>query len=262
MQAQKTQGDAMLRYGQFCPVAKTAEIFADRWTPLIVRELCFGPCTFGDLLFAMPMISRTMLAQRLREMADAEVIATAPKQQGRGHLYRLTPAGEDFRPLIEGMSAWGQRWNQTILPEDLNPTLLMFGTRRQIDMGAVPDGRTVIRFEFRGVPKAKAKERYWWLVIHRPEPEVCLKNPGFEVDAVVTADLAAFTRLALGYLGLREALDGGLVAFTGDQAAIALLCRLLNLAQEPVQKTFRFVPAPTPVLASLRQSTANTSRAA
>jgi DNA-binding HxlR family transcriptional regulator len=63
----------MLRYGQFCPVAKTAEILADRWTPLIVRELCFGPCTFGDLLFAMPLISRTMLAQRLREMADAEV---------------------------------------------------------------------------------------------------------------------------------------------------------------------------------------------
>jgi HxlR-like helix-turn-helix len=62
---------AMLRYGQFCPVAKAAEIFADRWTPLIVRELCFGPSTFGDLLAAMPLISRTMLAQRLKEMADA-----------------------------------------------------------------------------------------------------------------------------------------------------------------------------------------------
>jgi len=79
-------------------------------------------------------------------------------------------------------------------------------------------GRTVVRFEFRGVPKAKAKERYWWLVIHRPEPEICLKNPGFEVDAVVIADLAAFTRLALGYLGLREALDRGLVAFDGDKS--------------------------------------------
>jgi DNA-binding HxlR family transcriptional regulator len=238
----------MLRYGQFCPVAKAAEIFADRWTPLIVRELCFGPCTFGDLLFAMPLISRTMLAQRLKEMADAEVIVIEPKLQGRGHLYRLTPAGEDFRTLIEQMSAWGQRWNQTIEPEELNPTLLMFGARRQIDLATLPAGRTVIRFEFRGVPRAKLKERYWWLVIQRPEPEVCLKNPGFEVDAVVTADLAAFTRLALGYLGLSDVLDRGLVAFSGSETAIRLLCRLLQLQQQPTQKTFRFAPSATPAL--------------
>jgi DNA-binding HxlR family transcriptional regulator len=240
------QGDAMLRYGQFCPVAKAAEIFADRWTPLIVRELCFGPKTFGDLLFAMPLISRTMLAQRLKEMAEAEVIGIEPKSQGRGHLYRLTAAGEDFRALIEQMSAWGQRWNQAIAPDELDPKLLMFGARRQIDLATLPAGRTVIRFEFRGVPKPKSKERYWWLVIQRPEPEICLKNPGFEVDAVVSADLAAFTRLSLGYLGLEEALGRRLVAFDGSAAAIALLCRLLQLPQKPVQKTFRFAPSVVP----------------
>jgi hypothetical protein len=87
----------MLRYGQFCPVAKAA-------------ELCFGPRSFGDLLFAMPLISRAMLAQRLREMADAGVVSTAPKAQGRGHLYRLTPAGEDFRPIIEQMSVGATIW--------------------------------------------------------------------------------------------------------------------------------------------------------
>src|SRR5215218_4695700 len=76
--AKENREAAMLRYGQFCPVAKAAEIFADRWTPLIVRELCFGPCTFGDLLGAMPLISRTMLAQRLKEMADAEVLTISP----------------------------------------------------------------------------------------------------------------------------------------------------------------------------------------
>src|SRR4051812_45657187 len=103
----------------------------------------------------MPLISRTMLAQRLKEMTDAAVIAVAPKAQGRGNLYRLTPAGEDFRPLIERMSAWGQRWNQTVAPEELDPALLMFGARRQIDMGSLPQSRTVIRFEFRGVPKGK-----------------------------------------------------------------------------------------------------------
>jgi DNA-binding HxlR family transcriptional regulator len=253
----------MLRYGQFCPVAKAAEIFADRWTPLIVRELCFGPSTFGELLAAMPLISRTMLAQRLKEMADVEVIDIEPKAQGRGNLYRLTPAGEDFRPLIERMSAWGQRWNQSVAQEELDPTLLMFGARRQIDVASLPQGRTVIRFEFRGVPKGKAKQRYWWLVIHRPEAEVCLRNPGFEVDAVVNADLAAFTKLVLGYLGLGDARERGLVSFTGSDDAIGLMCRLLQLPEKPTRKTFRFAPQralasmpPTPSAAVPRREAA------
>jgi hypothetical protein len=131
----------------------------------------------------------------------------------------------------------------------------MFGTRRQIERAELPTGRTVIRFEFRGVPKAKARERYWWLVIQRPEPEVCLKNPGFEVDAVVSADLAAFTRVALGYFGLREAQERGLVSFSGRNSAITTLCRLLQLSDEPVQKRWRFAPDMSAPLPALPRST-------
>jgi len=134
----------MLKYGQFCPVSLAAEIFADRWSPLILRELCFGASTFGDLLSAMPFISRTMLAQRLKELASAEVVAIEPKARGRGHLYRLTEAGADFRPLIELLSIWGQRWIQgRVGPDNLDPGLLMYGMSRQIDPGEIPDGRTV-----------------------------------------------------------------------------------------------------------------------
>jgi DNA-binding HxlR family transcriptional regulator len=99
----------MLAYSQFCPVAKAAEVFGDRWTPIIMRELCFGARGFGDLLAAAPLISRTVLAQRLKELADSGVIHIEPKAKGKGHLYRLTPAGEDFRPIIEHLSVWGQR---------------------------------------------------------------------------------------------------------------------------------------------------------
>ena len=236
----------MLRYGQFCPVAQAAEVFADRWTPLILRELCFGACTFGDLLFAMPFISRTMLAQRLKELAGAEVIVIEPKERGRGHLYRLTAAGEDFRPLIEMLSIWGQRWFQGRLgPDDLDPGLLMYGMQRQIDPAEIPPGRTVVRFEFRGLPKGCRGKGYWWYVIQRPEVDVCLKDPGFEVDAVVRADLAAFTKLSLGYIGLNETIDKGQVAFHGSKPAIALLCRLMRLPDQPTLKQFRFAPFPT-----------------
>lgn len=236
----------MLHYGQFCPVAQAAEILADRWTPLILRELCFGACTFGGLLSAMPLISRTMLAQRLKELATAEVVAIEPKTRGRGYLYRLSPAGEDLRPMIEMLSVWGQRWVQGRFgPDDLDPALLMYGMRRQIDPLEIPPGRTVIRFEFRGLPKRCRGRGYWWYVIQRPEVDVCLRDPGFDVDAVVRADLAAFTSLALGYVGLQDALGKGQVAFHGSERAISLLCRLMRLPQLPTLKQFRFAPFPT-----------------
>jgi DNA-binding HxlR family transcriptional regulator len=231
----------MLRYGQFCPVAKTAEIFADRWTPLILRELCFQPCLFGELVTALPLISRTMLAQRLKELADAEVIEIEPKSRGRGHIYRLTPAGEEFRPLIEMMFTWGQRWAfRRIGPDDLDTSQLMLGAPRHVDPGDMPAARMVIRFEFRGVPTTRRSPRYWWWVIQRPDIDVCLKDPGYHVDLVVRADLAAFTGLFLGHLGLREALATGKVGFEGTKSAIAGLCRLLRLENDPAPRVFAY----------------------
>jgi len=82
-------------------------------------------------------------------------------------------------------------------------------------------------------------------VIQRPEVDVCLKDPGFEVDAVVRADLAAFTKLSLGYIGLNETIDKGQVAFHGSKPAAALLCRLMRLPERPTLKQFRFAPFPT-----------------
>jgi DNA-binding HxlR family transcriptional regulator len=118
----------MIGYSQFCPVAKAAEVFGDRWTPLIMRELCFGTRSFGELLAAAPLISRTVLAQRLRQLEQDGVVYIEAKPKGKGHLYRLTPAGEDFRPIVELMSVWGQRWAQGLIgPDDLDPKMLLWG---------------------------------------------------------------------------------------------------------------------------------------
>jgi DNA-binding HxlR family transcriptional regulator len=67
-------------YGQFCPVAKTAELLAERWMPLVLRELLAASCHFSDLRRGMPLISPAMLSQRLRELEDAGVLdRTRPK---------------------------------------------------------------------------------------------------------------------------------------------------------------------------------------
>lgn len=235
----------MITYSQFCPVAKAAEVFGDRWTPIIMRELCFGTRTFSELLDAAPLISRTVLAQRLKQLQASGVVHIEAKPNGKGHLYRLTAAGADFRPIIELMSVWGQRWGQGLIgPDDLDPKTLVWGMRRQIDPEEIPAQGFVIRLDFRGIPKGNRSPRYWWLVMRPDDIEVCLKAPTREVDVVIAADLMTFTRAWLGYVGLASAIENGKISLQGSGRAIAKARRLLALPEQPTLKTFRFSAFP------------------
>jgi len=232
----------MKGYGQFCPVAKTAEIFAQRWTPLVVRELCFGPRRFGEVHAGVPLMSRALLVQRLTELEAAGVIATQPLSQGK--LYSLTPAGAQLGDLVSLMSEWGQRHGQgRIAHEELDPMLLMWGMKRQIGSAELPERELALRLEFRGLPKAHAARRYWWMILRRDDVEVCLKDPGVEVDVVLAADLGAFVRVWMGHRGLSEALAAGDISLSGEPARIAELKRALHIADTPALKRFAFRPA-------------------
>jgi DNA-binding HxlR family transcriptional regulator len=236
----------MTTYAQFCPVAKAAEVFGDRWTPIIVRELCFGTRSFGELLEAAPLISRTVLAQRLKQLHEAGVVYIEPKPSGKGHLYRLTPAGEDFRPIIELLSFWGQRWGQGMIgPDDLDPQALVWSMRRQIDRAEIPAQGFVIRLDFRGLPKSNRSPRYWWLILRPEDIEVCLKAPARDVDVVIAADLMTLTKVWLGHVGLVAALDSGKVSLTGPARAISAARRLLALSGQPALKTLSYSAFPT-----------------
>lgn len=232
----------MKGYGQFCPVAKTAEIFAQRWTPLIIRELCFGPRRFNEVHSGVPLMSRALLVQRLAELEDAGVVATQPLAQGK--LYALTPAGESFGTIVSMMSEWGQRHGQgRIAHEDLDPELLMWGMKRQIDPRELPERDIVLRIDFRGLPKAHAARRYWWLILRPDDVEVCFRDPGAEVDVVMAADLEAFIRVWMGYRGLIEALGAGDIAITGPAPHVAELRRVLRIPDVAGYRPLRFSQA-------------------
>src|SRR5438445_340930 len=82
---------ARASYGQFCPVAKTAELLAERWMPLVVRELLAGSCHFGDLRRGIPLISPATLSQRLQALVDAGILErTRPGGRSRRVQYRPT----------------------------------------------------------------------------------------------------------------------------------------------------------------------------
>lgn len=211
----------MRGYGQFCPVAKAAEIVAERWTPLLLRELLCGSRRFSDIHRGVPLMSRTLLAERLEQLEDAGIVRGVAKPHGRGREYHLTPAGQELRPVIEGLGEWGQRWARAQVGRaDLDPGLLMWDIHRRVNLEALPPERVVVRFDFRGVPATVRCPRYWWLVLERPEVDLCLKDPGFSVQLVVSADLRALTRVWMGDVALAEAIRAGLIGLEGPRPLV------------------------------------------
>ncbi len=203
-------------YGQFCPVAKAAELICDRWTPLVLRELMNGSRHFNELAAGVPLMSRSLLTQRLRTLEDAKVIVSAPKPGGRGREYLLTAAGDAVRPIIEKLGMWSLCWTGgEINPDDIDDTYLSYTLRRILRSTVVGRDRVVLRIDFHGLKKSRVARRSWWLLVNADDVDVCLKDPGFEVAAVITADLTTYVRVYLGYVPLANALRSGQMRLEG-----------------------------------------------
>jgi DNA-binding HxlR family transcriptional regulator len=198
-------------YGQFCPVALGAEIFAERWTPLILRELLIGAKRFSDIQRGVPRISRNLLTQRLESLRRTGIIERRPAPSGRGHEYLLTEAGRGLGAVIDALGTWGYRWaSQEISEEHLDPDFLMWALRRMVRVDSLPAERVVVSFRFQREPK-----RHYWLVLTKPEVDLCLINPGYEVDVEVLAEVEALARVCLGHLEFGRAIKSGDIEVTG-----------------------------------------------
>ena len=221
----------MKGYGQFCPVAKAAEIVAERWTPLVLRELLCGSRRFNDLHRGVPLMSRTLLAGRLKQLENAGVVRSVASPRGRGREYHLTAAGEELRPLIECFGEWGQRWARAQVDRgDLDPGLLMWDMQRRVNLEVLPQRRVVVRFDFRGVPATLRCTRTWWLVLERQAVDLCLRDPGYLVDVVVSADLRTLTRVWMGDVRLAEAVRAGLIRLDGPPSLVRAFPTWLTLS--------------------------------
>jgi DNA-binding HxlR family transcriptional regulator len=175
-----------------------SEILCTRWTMVLLRELVAGSTRFNDLRRGVPKMSPTLLSQRLKELEEAGVIERRRVLAERGVFeYRLTESGKDLRPVIEAMGFWGQKWveaKQSL--KNLDPSLLMWDMRRNLDPSPLPGRRTVIRFQYPELPVSK---RTWWLVVEPAgEVDLCALDPGFEVDLYVSTDLRTMTAIWMG----------------------------------------------------------------
>jgi DNA-binding HxlR family transcriptional regulator len=198
----------MYTYGQYCPVAKAVEILGDRWTLLIVRDLLTGTRHFNDLERGLPGISRGLLAERLRRLQRMGIVRKIERENDRQRTeYQLTPAGEELQTVIESLLIWGAHW--AFGPPELNeldPILLLWWIRSRVRLEQLPPQRILVQFDFRG-----AVHESYWLVLTKEDVSVCLTHPGFDLDVLVTADLATFFRIWLGHMDFSDALRKHLV---------------------------------------------------
>lgn len=203
----------MQSYGQFCPVAKAAEILGERWTPLIVRELLCHAQSFNELRNGLPLISPSLLSSRLKTLDHRGIVRR--EQSDRGVIYSLTPAGEELLPIINELGVWGQRWARSNLSRgDLDPKLLMWDIHRRLDTTRLSARRRVLRFEFDDCPPAT---RFWWLVVDGQDVDVCLKDPGYDIDLFVRSLLKVMTGVWMGDYSFKAALAAQTIRVTGDR---------------------------------------------
>ena len=216
----------MKSYGQFCPVAKAAELFCERWNALIIRDLIAGPRRFSDLQRGVPLMSPSLLSSRLKWLVDEGVIAHHDLGEKR-HGYILTQAGQEFAPLVEALGIWGQRWTRRELEDhEIDLGLFVWTLESTSNPNAFGRERCLIRLELTDQVKAK---RLWWFLNRNGRCELCVKDPGGDVNLYLACTLADAIHIVRGDLSPAQAMNTQRLEVLGDSWARRGFSKWLNL---------------------------------
>lgn len=196
----------------------SSEVLADRWTPLIIRELVLGNTRFNEIARGLPGISRTLLSKRLRHLERRGVLLTLPSPSGRGSGYHLTPAGRDLQVVLEAMGRWAVEWLYDEFEDDVDAVTLMWWMHRLVDRDSAPASRIVVEFRHTAPDLISI-----WMVLDRGEPSVCMQHPGADSDVVVTAATPSLARVFSGADRWASAVGRGEIEVEGSSALVRAL---------------------------------------
>lgn len=205
-----------------------------RWTMVLLREFIAGSTRFNDLRRGVPKMSPTLLSRRLKDLEEAGIVHRMPAPSEHGVFeYHLTEAGQDLRDVVVSMGMWGQKWVESSLSlKNLDPSLLMWDMRRNLNPDPLPKGRTVIQFIYTDMPPTKQD---WWLVVEpTSEVDLCWADPGFDIDLYVSTDLETMTAIWMGITTVAAQLSK--LTFTGTPEISATMQTWLGLSPFSVQK--------------------------
>ena len=127
-----------------------------------------------------------------------------------------------------GRRVWGQRWARRKVEQgDLDAPLLTWDIRRCVRPDDLPGRRVTVAFTFLDVRSAHS---HWWLVLFREDVDLCLTDPGFEVDVYVTTDLRTMTKVWLGDISVGDAVRSDAMTLTGRTALVRSLPKWIGLS--------------------------------
>lgn len=229
----------MTGYGQFCPIAKAAEVVAERWTPLVLRELLCGSSRYSEIRRGVPLMSPSLLSKRLQELEAAGIVEK--RRAGRVSEYRLTASGEDLRPVIMALGDWGTRWTDGRLAlADYDPSVLLWDMRRRVRHEQLPAGRVVIHFNFPDGPPGKHE---FWLVLEDGDADVCLNDPGFDPDIHAISRVRLLADVWLGKRRMADVIRSGELELIGPRPLVRQFDQWFSLS---VFASPRQTPAASP----------------
>ncbi|MBZ2169033.1 winged helix-turn-helix transcriptional regulator [Marinobacter sp. F4216] len=189
---------------QFCPLSKAMEILGERWTLLLVRELVLGSTRFSQLQRGLRMMSPTMLTRRLNTLVEEGLVIKKKIPGQKGYEYFPSECCSELMPVIDHLSQWGMRWARgQMTEEDYDLDLLMLHLPRHIDVHKLVGRETIIRFNFDDVDAFPN----WWLVVEGEEVDVCVHDPGKEVDVYLNTSLKTMIEIWMGDTTYRQAIS-------------------------------------------------------
>jgi len=204
-----------MEYGQFCPIAKASEIIGEKWTILIIRELIMGASRFNELQRGLSLISPTLLTKRLNSLIDHELVIKRKISGQMGYEYVATESCRELLPVIKSLGDWGMRWaRQHMTASDYDVELLMLYLQRSVQTDKLAGNETVIRFKFTDLKDLSD----WWLIAHGDEVDVCVKDPGKEVDIYFTCTVKTMVDVWMGDFSYRKAVKQGDLKVVGPSA--------------------------------------------
>jgi hypothetical protein len=167
-----------------------------------------------------------ILSKRLKTLQDVGVIRRIRSAKGGGWTYQLTDAGTALKPLLDVAGEWGQRWARSkLVASELHPGTLMWDIHRFMKAEHLPAGRTVVHVEFTDL----GKMRLWWLVHQADDIDVCLSDPGHEIDMTIQCTLLTLTQVFMGELSIERARASGKLKLLGSPQLIRTMPRWFGL---------------------------------
>lgn len=110
---QRAKKDPALRRSP-CPVACSLDIFGDRWTLLVIRDLFFGRTRFKEFAASPEGIPTNILTERLERLLARSIVEQIPAEDGTKRLaYRLTKKGKALGRVLRAMRDWGLAWDKS-----------------------------------------------------------------------------------------------------------------------------------------------------